>query len=105
MHDAAYDPENEVSVKPTPLAATKFSVTPNPAVEYTSVNLELAAQNKSVTVSIIDMQGRVVASQVVRNFQSGQIKMDTRNLASGNYGLSIRSSEEGSTMTNLMICH
>ncbi len=105
MHDAAYDPENPISVNPAPLAKTKFTVTPNPAVEYTSVNLELAAQNKSVTVSIIDMQGRVVASQVVRNFQSGQIKMDTRNLASGNYGLSIRSSEEGSAMTNLMICH
>jgi hypothetical protein len=67
--------------------------------------LELAAQNKSVTVSIIDMQGRIVASQVVRNFQSGQIKMDTRSFASGNYALSIRTSEEGSTMTNLMICH
>ena len=104
LHDAAY-PDADVSVKPTPLAATKFSVTPNPAVEYTSVNLELAAQNKSVTVSIIDMQGRIVASQVERNFQSGQIKMDTRSFASGNYALSIRTSEEGSTMTNLMICH
>lgn len=105
LHDAAYDPQNPISVNPSPLAKTKFTVTPNPAVEYTFVNLELAAQNKSVTVSIFDMQGRVVASQVVRNFQSGQIKMDTRNLASGNYGLSIRTSEEGSNMTNLMICH
>jgi hypothetical protein len=41
----------------------------------------------------------------VRNFQSGQIKMDTRNLASGNYGLLIRTSNEGSMMKNLMICH
>jgi hypothetical protein len=105
LHDAEYDPLKPISVKPTPLASTKFTVTPNPAVEYTSVNLELTASNKSVTVSIIDMQGRVVASQVVRNFQSGQIKMDTRNLASGNYALSIRTSEEGSNMTNLMICH
>lgn len=104
LHDAAY-PDADVSVKPNPLAATKFSVTPNPAIDYTSVNLELAAQNKSVTITIFDMQGRIASSQVVKNFQSGQIKMDTRNLASGNYALSIRTSEEGSAMTNLMICH
>jgi Secretion system C-terminal sorting domain len=93
------------SVKPTPLTSSKYAISPNPAVEYTTVNLELATQNKSVTVSIIDLQGRIVASQVVRNFQSGQTKIDTRNLASGNYGIIIRSSEEGAVMKNLMICH
>jgi hypothetical protein len=49
--------------------------------------------------------GRIVSSQVMRDFQSGQIRMDTRNLAFGHCALSIRSSEEGAAITNLMICH
>jgi hypothetical protein len=103
LHDEAFG--NIIIDNTTILTLSKYAVSPNPAVEYTSINLELAAPNKSVTVSIIDMQGRIVASQVMRDFQSGQIKMDTRNLASGHYALSIRSSEEGAAMTNLMICH
>ncbi|MEY3242926.1 MAG: hypothetical protein RIR11_4365 [Bacteroidota bacterium] len=103
LHDKAFG--NIIIDNTTTLALSKYAVSPNPAVEYTAVNLELAALNKSVTVSIIDMQGRIVASQIMRDFQSGQIRVDTRNLASGHYALSIRSSEEGAAMTNLMICH
>lgn len=105
LHDEAYDPANPVSVDPNLLSNTKFSVTPNPAVDYTSVNLQLAGVNESVIVSLVDFNGRTVAKQTVKNFQNGQVKFNTNDLPSGNYFVSIRTSQEGRAATNLMICH
>jgi len=56
-------------------------------------------------VSLFDYTGRIVAKQTVKNFQSGLVKFDTRSLPSGYYAVSVRASEEGSSMKNLMICH
>lgn len=103
MHEVPYDPTT--SVNPDLLAKTKFSITPNPAVDYTSVNLQLAEVNESVIVSLVDFNGRTVAKQTVKNFQNGQIKFNTNDLPSGNYFVSIRTSQEGRAGANLMICH
>lgn len=104
LHDEAFVAPG-VAVKPVALSNTKFTVTPNPAVDYANVNLQLANQNKSVVVSLMDFNGRIVSSQTVKNFQNGQVKLNTTSLPSGNYAVAIRTSEEGSAMTNLMICH
>ena len=103
LHDELWDEASSVS--PDLLAKTKFSVTPNPAVDYTSVNLQLADVNESVIVSLVDFNGRTVAKQTVKNFQNGQVKFNTNDLPSGNYFVSIRTSQEGRAATNLMICH
>jgi len=94
-----------ISTKVPQLAATKFSVTPNPANDLVRLNLDLTAVNSTVGVTLIDFQGRAVGSQVLRNFQNGQVTFDAAKLPSGMYSLWIRTATEGATMTKLMICH
>ncbi|HMX40806.1 MAG TPA: hypothetical protein PK971_12720 [Saprospiraceae bacterium] len=99
------DPQLISSTKQPRLAETKYKLLPNPANEIVRLSLELADVNKSVAATLIDFQGRAVDTQIARNFQAGQITFDASRLPSGAYTLWIRSSEEGSTMAKLMICH
>ncbi len=99
------DPSLVSSVRNPRLNESKFNITPNPANDLVRLNMELAEINKSVTVSLIDFQGRVVSTQVQRNFQSGQITFEAKSLPSGAYSVWIRTTSEGSTMAKLLICH
>ncbi len=86
------------------LDKSKYSVTPNPANDLVRLNLELAEQNSAVNVSILSGLGNTLRSQTLRDFQSGQINFDVRDVPSGTYLMWIRTTE-GQTMTKVTICH
>jgi len=91
--------------QPSRLSEARYAVTPNPANDVVRLNLELEGVNKSVAATLIDFQGRAVSTQVARDIQNDQITFDATKLPSGAYSLWIRTSNEGSTMAKLMICH
>jgi PA domain/Secretion system C-terminal sorting domain len=94
-----------VSAEPEPpLDASKYKILPNPAVDYLRLNLTLD-KAQSATVQLIDLQGRIVSTEVVRNFQDGQIILNVRNLPSGGYTLWMRTEKEGTAMEQVMVCH
>jgi hypothetical protein len=105
LNDKAFDPSSQVAVKMLPLSPKKCIVFPNPAVDFVQVDMSLDKENAAVTVSLIDLKGRIVASKTMKNIQNSSIKMDTQHLPSGNYGILVRTSGEGTLMKNLMICH
>lgn len=99
------DPYLTTSTKNPRLSEARYAVTPNPANDVVRLNLELEGVNKSVAATLIDFQGRAVSTQIARDIQNGQITFDATKLPSGAYTLWIRTSNEGSTMAKLMICH
>lgn len=111
LHEKGFDPVSKndpfltSSTQQARLSETKFNVTPNPANDIVRLNLDLAGVNKTVAATLIDFQGRAVDSQVSRNFQNGQLTFNATKLPSGAYTIWIRTSDEGSTMAKLMICH
>ncbi len=86
------------------LDKSKYSVTPNPANDLLRLNLELENKNSAVNVSILGGFGNALRSQTLRDFQSGQINFDVRDIPSGTYLMWIRSTE-GQTMTQVVVCH
>ncbi len=103
LHEAAYDPT--VSVNANVLDKVKYSVTPNPTADWVNLNLELKGENKTVNVEILDNTGRTMTSQAKKNFKNGRVSFDSRSLPSGNYYVYVRTSDEGSAMVPVMICH
>jgi hypothetical protein len=94
-----------VSAEPEPpLDASKYEILPNPATDYLRLNLELEA-TQSVTAQLIDLQGRIVSTEIARDFQNGQIDFNVRNLPSGVYTLWLRTDKEGAVMEQVMVCH
>lgn len=93
------------STKAPLLDASKMSVTPNPATDLVRLNLDLATENNTVAATLIDFNGRALQTEVRKNFRDGQLTFDARQLPSGTYMLWVRTSNEGSTMTKVMICH
>ena len=86
------------------LDIAKYKITPNPASDVVLIDLKLAEVNKSVTVSLIDWNGRPVRSQTVKEFQDGQLTFNVNDLPSGYYLAWIRTSE-GATMAKVAVCH
>ncbi len=106
LHEEGFVPPLLTSTGKTPrLSEAKYAVTPNPANDVVRLNLQLESVNKSVAATLIDFQGRAVDTQVVRDFQNGQLTFDATKMPSGAYMIWIRTSNEGSTMAKLMICH
>ena len=109
LHEKGFEPGNDpfitTATKTPRLSETRYTVTPNPANEVVRLNLELEGVNKSVAATLIDFQGRAVDTQIARNFQNGQLTFDATKLPSGAYSLFIRTSNEGTAMAKLMICH
>ena len=103
LHTVGYNPET-VAVKPTPLDQSKYSVTPNPTADQISLNLSLTNENAAVRVALVDFTGQIVSTKIVRNFVNGRISFDAKTLPSGAYALLV-TTEEGSTMVNVMVCH
>jgi hypothetical protein len=97
-------PPGTINTKPTPLADSKFNITPNPASDVMKVNLDLESVNPSVGISLVDYTGRIVETKVAKNFQNGQFTFDTDRLPSGNYLMWIRTAE-GTTMKPVAVCH
>lgn len=97
-----FDPTNVKEQKPLDIA--KFKITPNPASDVVLVDLKLAEVNKSVTVSLLDWNGRPVRTQTVKEFQNGQLAFNVNELPSGYYLAWIRTSE-GAIMAKVAVCH
>ncbi len=86
------------------LDKSKYSVTPNPAGDNVRVNLELAERSDWVNVAIMSPAGKLLRSQNLSAFQSGQINLPARDIPAGNYLLWIRT-PEGQAVTKLAIAH
>jgi hypothetical protein len=97
-----FDPLNAKEQKPLDVA--KYKITPNPANDVFRLDLKLAEVNKSVTVTLLDWNGRPVRTQTVKEFQDGQLTFNVTDLPSGYYLAWIRTSE-GATMAKVAICH
>ncbi len=74
---------------------------PNPAVDFTNVEFELASRN-DVVVSIRDLNGRLVKMMKMPNLSKGnhRIKIDTDDLKTGYYFVTLTS--EGLSQTGKM---
>jgi PA domain len=94
------------SVKPNPkLDAAKVKVLSNPANEQMTLQVELTESNPTLAVSLLDNFGKIIETQVKKDFQTGQLTFNTQRLPSGGYALWVRTSAEGSRTIPVMICH
>ncbi|MEN9303937.1 MAG: hypothetical protein RL264_2366 [Bacteroidota bacterium] len=67
-----------------------MNVYPNPASE--TINVSFEAANADYTVAVIDLQGRVIASQNLNGLNGSQlVSFSTENMAKGSYIVSIKS--------------
>lgn len=78
---------------------TTLSAYPNPATSVVNVTFE--AVNGDYTVSIIDLQGRVITSEVYSNLSGFQsVEMSVSELEAGNYFISV--SNDGSSVKEMI---
>lgn len=85
------------------LDAAKFNVTPNPASDFVNVNINLAANNSKVEVTLRDVMGRPVEMQNLSNFREGRVQFNANRLPAGYYFVSIFTSDEGVNITPVVI--
>ena len=66
------------------------SIFPNPAQTFTNIKINLEKQN-DVTISLWDVNGRLIHSRVLRNVKGTQVEqLQLNGLANGNYLLSFK---------------
>jgi PA domain len=93
------------TVKPKPvLSDSKYKILSNPANEQLVIDMELAEAN-DMYFSLVDMQGRSYTNLSKKDFQSGQVTLNTQGTPSGSYVLWVRTSKEGNRAIPVMICH
>lgn len=93
----------EISLATLGLAETStinMEVFPNPTSDV--VNVKFDGQGGDYTVSIIDLSGRTVASQVVTGAGSTAVEIPVTGLVAGNYLISV-ANETGSYTQKLMV--
>jgi len=77
-----------------------MNVYPNPASE--AINVSFEATNADYSIDVLDIQGRVIASQVVNNVNGTQVVLfATENMAKGNY--IVRIASNGFTSTKSVV--
>ena len=77
-----------------------MNVYPNPASD--AINVSFEAANADYSVDVMDIQGRVIASQVVSNVNGAQVvTFATENMAKGNY--IVRIASNGFTSTKSVV--
>jgi hypothetical protein len=103
LHEKGYIPS--VIASAPVLDKIKYTITPNPTTDFVNFNLDLTSENETVVVQILDHMGRTISTQVKKNFKSGRVSFDGSRLPSGNYVAYVRTSNEGSVMTHIQICH
>jgi len=77
------------SVQSTLPASEKVAVSPNPAIEETTVNLDLSEMSSEVRISLIDLSGRRVIVNTLRDVQNVQHSLDLSNVLPGVYSVNI----------------
>ena len=77
-----------------------MNVYPNPASD--AINVSFEASNADYSIDVLDIQGRVIASQVVNNVNGTQVvSFATENMAKGNY--IVRIASNGYTTTKSVV--
>ncbi len=77
-----------------------MNVYPNPATD--AINVSFEAANADYSVDVLDIQGRVIASQAVNNVNGTQVvSFATENMAKGNY--IVRIASNGFTTTKSVV--
>jgi hypothetical protein len=83
--DGQFSYSNVAVVSEDDLLGDDVKVYPNPFVSSVGVNIE-ASSNTPATVNVVDMQGRVISSEVV-NVKSGSNYHEVKNLGSLSNGV------------------
>lgn len=92
-----------VATKEVQLAAGSIAIFPNPAKESTTVDINLTEVSSGV-LQVLDIQGKIVLIQTLDNVQQQRINLNTKNLASGQYTLRIKT-ELGVSNQKLVVQH
>jgi hypothetical protein len=82
------------------LTQTSFNVYPNPASDL--VNISFEGENTDYSISLMDIQGRVISSREIANASGEQVvSFSTENVAKGSYIVTVTSN--GSTTTKNVV--
>ena len=89
-------------MKSTDKVNSIFKLYPNPAHDYTGIQLKQSSANEQNSYTIYDIAGKMVATKVIGAVTAGQIeRVDLSDLKSGYYLLSL--SVNGATATQKII--
>jgi PKD repeat protein len=93
------------SVNPNQNAAANVSIYPNPARDFLQVDVTLT-DNSNVGIALMDISGRVVATENVGELNSGKhgIRLQTQDLPAGLY-LARVTTNNGQSTHKVMIAH
>lgn len=89
------------AVDNTPLPEYAVTLFPNPAGNYTTIDLKLD-QASDITITIADLNGRVIKFQNFKAVQNMQHSFDTTTLPNGAYLVRV-ATEQGTSTKKLMI--
>lgn len=82
------------------LSETSFNIYPNPASDL--VNISFEGQNTNYSISLMDLQGRVISSRQLENASGEQVvSFTTENVAKGTYIVTVTSN--GATTTKNVV--
>lgn len=85
------------------LSTEAVKVFPNPATDY--INVELNLENVSnASINIIDMNGRIISTQLVENVTTATRTIDVSKFAAGTYMVRVLT-EEGAKTSRFVVTH
>ena len=107
LQDETFNPTTGIVSPAAPqLDKTKVLIAPNPTADWANVTLDLTGVNNAVQISLISIAtGRTVEMKKMSNVKEGRFSFDTSNLASGNYVVLVKTSEEGTRAFQVAVCH
>lgn len=76
-----------------PLDASKISLNPVPATDNITLTLELENKSEEVRFAILDLKGRILRTETLKNVQSINHRIDVSALANGTHFLSVITDE------------
>ena len=75
------------------LEENQVTVSPNPASEFVTMNLELKDVADQVRVDILNYNGQIVHSEVIENVQEGSFDYNVNSFPAGYYFMSVKTPE------------
>ncbi|MEZ5026370.1 MAG: T9SS type A sorting domain-containing protein [Chitinophagales bacterium] len=98
--DVYYDSTELVTaIRPQKNIEQTLTIFPNPATNTISVDLNKYWINKQATLSIYNVEGKLVNSQTITSNHAQQIPIDISSLAEGSYILGIENEQQNSVGT------
>lgn len=87
-----------VGINQPELEEGAVNVMPNPASEQVNIMLDFAELATTVDVSLLDITGRVLRTDVYNNVQQQTVNMDVSQYAAGTYFVHVRTTEGRKTL-------